>query len=155
MYIVTISSLLLNLILDFGRSVVVRLHIRFLYFRIINSLTNYSMSSKRRASNAELPSKKPRLEVQQTLYVHNLNDKINRVLLKHNLYLLFSTFGDVVDINMKMRGQAHVILESKEAAARALKALLDMSVFGKPLRVEFSKTKSKCIEQAEKELAEE
>lgn len=111
--------------------------------------------TKRRADNAEFPSKKPRLEVQQTLYVHNLNDKINRTLLKHNLYLLFSIYGDVLDINMKMRGQAHVILESEEKAARTLKELLDTQFFGKPLYISFSKTKSKCIEQAEKELAEE
>ncbi|SGZ58226.1 CIC11C00000004742 [Sungouiella intermedia] len=110
---------------------------------------------KRRANDADTPSKKPRLEVQQTLYVHNLNDKISRSLLKHNLYLLFSTYGDVLDINMKLRGQAHVIMESKEAAARALKSLLDHPFFGKPLHIDFSKSKSKCIELAERLLAEE
>lgn len=111
--------------------------------------------AKRRNSDAQLPSKRPRLEVQQTLYVQNLNDKINRPILKHNLYLFFSTYGDVLDINLKMRGQAHVILESKEAAARALRGLHETKLFGKPLRIQFSKTKSKCIEQAEKALAEE
>lgn len=110
---------------------------------------------KRRASDVASSSKKPRLEVQQTLYIQNLNDKINRALLKHNLYLLFSSYGDVLDINVKMRGQAHVIMESKEAAVRSLKLLLDQSFFGKPLRIDFSRTKSQCIELAEKLLEEE
>lgn len=110
---------------------------------------------KRRASDASAPAKKPRLEVQQTLYVLNLNDKINRALLKHNLYLLFSTYGDVLDINLKMRGQAHIVMESKETAVRALKILLEQPFFGKSLRIDFSRSKSKCIELAEKLLLEE
>lgn len=113
------------------------------------------MSEKRLTEPAHRAAKRPRLEVQQTLYVHNLNDKINRDLLKHHLFLLFSTYGEVFDINMKMRGQAHVVLQSEAAAARALKALLLTLLFGKKMKIEFAKAKTKCIEFAEKELAEE
>lgn len=104
--------------------------------------------TKRRSDAPHLPVKKIRLEVQQTLYVHNLNDKVNRRILKHNLLLIFSTYGEVLDINMKMRGQAHVILEDKQAAVRSLKALQNMSFFGKPMRMDFSRGPSECIEQA-------
>lgn len=102
-------------------------------------------------------AKKPRLEVQHTLYLKNLNDQINRDLLKHNLYLLFSTYGAVISIllNPKLRGQAHVVFETTQAASVALKAMQNVVVFGKEMRIEFSKTKSKCIEDAENALAEE
>lgn len=56
---------------------------------------------------------------------------------------------------MKLRGQAHVIMDSKETASVCLKALLGTPMFGKHLRIDFSKNKSKLVEQAEKLLAEE
>lgn len=56
---------------------------------------------------------------------------------------------------MKLRGQAHVIMDSKETASVCFKALLGTPMFGKHLRIDFSKNKSKLVEQAEKLLAEE
>lgn len=100
-------------------------------------------------------AKKPRLEVQQTLYLANLCDKVNRKLLKHTLYILFSTYGEVYDINMKMKGQAHVILDSELAASYAMKALNDTVICGKKMTIEYAKKKSFVIEQAQKSLAEE
>lgn len=111
--------------------------------------------TKRRNNDADTPNKRPKLEVQQTLYVQNLNDKVNRSIIKHNIYLFFSTYGDVLDINLKMRGQAHVIFESKESASRALRGLQDTELFGKPLRIDFAKEKLKCVETAERQIAEE
>lgn len=111
--------------------------------------------TKRPAGETNKPSKKPKLEVQQTLYIRNLNDKINRRLLKHTLYLLFSTYGEVFDINMRLKGQAHIILESKQAAAYALKGLNDVSVCGKKMIIEYAVSKSVAIELAEKSIAEE
>lgn len=113
------------------------------------------MQTKRRQDTEDKSRKRSRSELLQTLYVNNLNDKINRTLLKHNIYILFSTYGEVWDINMKLRGQAHVIMDSKETASVCLKALLGTPMFGKHLRIDFSKNKSKLVEQAEKLLAEE
>lgn len=110
---------------------------------------------KRAADAVESSRKRARLELLQTLYLNNLNDNINRATLKHNIYLLFSSYGEVWDINMKLRGQAHVVMESKETASICLKALLGTAMFGKPLRIDFSKAKSRMIDQAEKLLAEE
>lgn len=109
--------------------------------------------TKRHTDAVETPNKRPKTELLQTLYINNLNDKINRNTLKHNIYLLFSSYGEVWSINMKMRGQAHVVMESKEAASVCLKALLGFLMFGKPLRIDFSKTRSRVLEQAQ--LAEE
>lgn len=113
-----------------------------------------SKPQKRPAPEESKSAKKPKLEVQQTLYLRNLNDKINRKLLKHTLYVLFSTYGEVYDINMKLKGQAHIVLESKSAAAYALKALDDFPVCGKKMVIEFAKKKSVVIEEAEKAIAE-
>ena len=110
---------------------------------------------KRPALEVEKVVKKPRLEVQQTLYIRNINDKVNRSLIKHTLYLLFSTYGEVYDINMKLKGQAHVILESKQVASYALKGLNNVLVCGKKMSITFATKKSVVIEQAEKALAEE
>ncbi|WPK24550.1 hypothetical protein PUMCH_001828 [Australozyma saopauloensis] len=109
---------------------------------------------KRPAEDGVSANKKPRLEVQQTLYIRNLSDKVNRRILKHTLYLLFSTYGEVFDINMKLKGQAHVILESKQAAAYAIKALNEHTICGKKIIIEYAKSKSKIIEVAEKAIAE-
>lgn len=113
-----------------------------------------SKPQKRSAPEDAKAVKKPKLEVQQTLYLRNLNDKINRKLLKHTLYLLFSTYGEVYDINMKLKGQAHIVLESKSAAAYALRALNDFPVCGKKMSIEYAKKKSVVIEVAEKFIAE-
>lgn len=99
--------------------------------------------------------KRARLEVQQTLYIQNLNDKVNRKLLKHTLYLLFSTFGEVFEMNMKLRGQAHVVFQDVESATHALKAMGSTRVFGKEMKIDFAKTKSRIIADAEAALAEQ
>lgn len=110
---------------------------------------------KRLAPEGSILAKKPKLEVQQTLYIRNLNDKINRKLLKHTLYLLFTTYGEVYDINMKLKGQAHVILDSEASASYALKALNNFTVCGKKISIEYAKKKSVVILEAERALAEE
>ena len=101
------------------------------------------------------PNKRVKLEVQQTLYIKNLNDKVNRSMLKHNLFLIFSTYGEILEINMKMKGQAHVVFESRETASLALKALQDTNVFGKHMHIDFARQKSIRIVAAEKAMTEE
>lgn len=113
------------------------------------------VESKRAAEVPNKPNKRPRLEVQQTLYLRNLNDQVNRTMLKHTLYLIFSTYGEILEINMKMKGQAHIVLESQKLASHALRALQGTSVFGKNLVIDYAKKKSVSIEAAEKAIAEE
>ena len=90
-----------------------------------------------------------------TLYIKNLNDKVNPSLLKHNLYLLFSTYGDILDIVMKpskMRGQAHIIFTKTTLADYALKNLQKETFFDKHLDISFSSKKSKIIEEIDDAL---
>ncbi|KAK2952795.1 putative U2 small nuclear ribonucleoprotein B'' [Blattamonas nauphoetae] len=81
-----------------------------------------------------------------TLYVNNLNDKLNKTELKRNLYFLFSQFGHVASIvcmkTPKMRGQAFIIYKERPSALIAMKTLQNKMFFGKEMHIHFSKTKS-------------
>lgn len=105
------------------------------------------------------PSKRAKVAVKpsQTLYVNNLNDQVLRRLLKHNLYLLFSTYGDVIDIIIrpKMRGQAHIILDSVASALSARASLDKRRFFSKEMGVSYAKTKSRIVARAEDETTED
>lgn len=112
-------------------------------------------ATKRKSESSSRIQKKPKLEVQQTLYIKNIDDKIRKRVLRHNLYLLFSTFGDVLDINLKLRGAAHVVFESTESASRALKLLQNTQFFGRALVIDFSIAKTKSVQIAETAIAED
>lgn len=103
--------------------------------------------------SSEIPTSQ-KLQPSQTLYVHNLNDQINISTLKHNLYILFTTYGDILDINIdkKIRGQAFIIFTSIESASLALRSLQGEEFFNKSLKIEYSNTKSKKIEEFENSL---
>jgi U2 small nuclear ribonucleoprotein B'' len=60
-----------------------------------------------------------------------------RPALKRNLHALFTPYGRLLDIvalkRNKMRGQAHVVFESIEGAAKGLRGLNNFPFFGRPL----------------------
>lgn len=63
-----------------------------------------------------------------SLYITNLpSAKIKKPDLRTALYLLFSTYGPVLDIvvlkTMRMRGQAHVVYRDIQTATQAMRAL--------------------------------
>jgi U2 small nuclear ribonucleoprotein B'' len=53
------------------------------------------------------------------------------------LYMLFSTYGPVLDVvvmrTSKMRGQAHVVFRDAQASTQAMRALQGFDFFGKDL----------------------
>ncbi|KAK6843290.1 hypothetical protein PG990_004790 [Apiospora arundinis] len=86
----------------------------------------------------------------QTLYVTNLpSAKIQKDDLKTALYMLFSTYGPVLDVvalkTTKMRGQAHIVFRDMQAATQAMRALEGFSFLGKELRISYAKTKSDTV----------
>ncbi|CAN6629364.1 U2 small nuclear ribonucleoprotein B'' [Trichomonascus vanleenenianus] len=85
----------------------------------------------------------------QTVYVHNLNDQVHVNELKKSLYLLFSTYGDIIEVltmrNTKMRGQAHVVFADVEDATLALKSLNGTMFFGKELKMAYANGQSHAI----------
>lgn len=91
------------------------------------------------------------LEANQTLYVSNLNTRLNKKLLKQHLYHLFGIYGQVIDIvalkTSRMRGQAFVVYKEVRMAVAAMQALQDFEFHHKPMRIAFGKTRSnKAVE---------
>ncbi|GAM82304.1 hypothetical protein ANO11243_002830 [Dothideomycetidae sp. 11243] len=86
---------------------------------------------------------------QNTLYCSNLPDKLQKDDLKRALYMLFTTYGPVLDVvalkTPKMRGQAHVLFRDRDASTQAMRALQDFDFFGKPMKIQYAKTKSDTL----------
>ncbi|GAW18785.1 hypothetical protein ANO14919_082670 [Xylariales sp. No.14919] len=94
--------------------------------------------------------KTPPIAPNQTLYVTNLpSAKINKADLKTALYLLFSTYGPVLDVialkTAKMRGQAHIVYRDVQAATQAMRSLEGFQFLGKELKIQYAKSKSDTI----------
>ncbi|KAK9478283.1 hypothetical protein V1514DRAFT_294312 [Lipomyces japonicus] len=85
----------------------------------------------------------------QTLYVNNLNDKIQKEEIRLCLYMLFETYGRVLDIVVlktpKMRGQAHIAYSDAASATLALRSLQGITFLGKELRIAYSRSKSHAV----------
>ncbi|CDF88131.1 BN860_03026g1_1 [Zygosaccharomyces bailii CLIB 213] len=92
----------------------------------------------------EPPQKKSKLDPtpQRTLYVHNLSDHVGSERLRSQLYMLFTTYGEVIKVTVNVkrrRGQAFVTMRTLDESNLAQLSLNNESFFGKPLKVEFSK----------------
>ena len=86
----------------------------------------------------------------ESLYINNLNDKIKAEELKTNLFLLFSEFGDILNINVnkrKLRGQAFILYKDGACAENARKFLDKTNFLGKKMNVNFAKKASKLRER--------
>ena len=95
--------------------------------------------------------------VNHTLLVGNLNDKVHVKDLKSLLYDLFSSHGQVIDINVpkgqrKMmstnnyhRGTAFVSFKTMTQATSALRNLQKFNLLGKEIRIEYAKKQSDAV----------
>ncbi|KAF8076330.1 hypothetical protein FPV67DRAFT_1407754 [Lyophyllum atratum] len=81
-----------------------------------------------------------------TLYINNLNDKVNKEELKLQLYALFTTYGKIIDIiaskSQSMRGQAFLVFTDLAGATSAMRACEGMMFYEKPLHIDYAKGKS-------------
>ncbi|KAF9534875.1 hypothetical protein CPB83DRAFT_843082 [Crepidotus variabilis] len=81
-----------------------------------------------------------------TLYINNLNDKVNKEELKIQLLALFATYGLLIDIiaskSQKMRGQAFLVFSDLASATSAMRACEGMMFYDKPLHIAYAKSKS-------------
>jgi RNA recognition motif-containing protein len=73
----------------------------------------------------------------QSLYLQNLPEKIQKDELKRELYMLFSTYGPVIDVKAlktpKMRGQAHVLFKDVQTATQAMRQCQSYDFFGREM----------------------
>ncbi|GAA5963250.1 hypothetical protein JCM21900_006568 [Sporobolomyces salmonicolor] len=85
----------------------------------------------------------------EVVYVNNLNEKIKLDIMKQSLKVLFREYGLVLGVtahrNLRMRGQAFVTLDSKEAAAKAVKEVQKFPLYGKPMQLTFARTESDAL----------
>lgn len=72
-----------------------------------------------------------------TLYIRNLNDKVNKEELRIQLYALFTTYGRIIDVvamkSQKMRGQAFLVFTDLAGATAAMRACEGIVFYDKPM----------------------
>ncbi|KAF9670920.1 hypothetical protein SADUNF_Sadunf13G0119300 [Salix dunnii] len=89
----------------------------------------------------------------QTIYIKNLNEKVKKEELKRSLYCLFSQYGRILDVvalkTAKLRGQAWVVYSEVTAASNAVRQMQGFPFYDKPMRIQYAKTMSDCIAEAE------
>src|ERR1700722_15407757 len=72
-----------------------------------------------------------------TLYIKNLNDKVNKNELRSQLFALFTTYGKIIDIvaskSRSTRGQAFLVFTDLAGATSAMRACEGMLFYDKPL----------------------
>ncbi|OAY58907.2 U2 small nuclear ribonucleoprotein B'' 2 [Manihot esculenta] len=89
----------------------------------------------------------------QTIYIKNLNEKVKKEELKRSLYCLFSQYGRILDVvalkTPKLRGQAWVCFSEVMAASNAVRQMQGFPFYDKPMRIQYAKTKSDCLVEAE------
>ncbi|XXG99085.1 mannosyl-oligosaccharide alpha-1,2-mannosidase [Hypoxylon texense] len=108
------------------------------------------MAAATRGQAPKAGVKIPPVPPNQTLYVTNLpSSKINKLDLKTALYMLFSTYGPVLDVvvlkTMKMRGQAHIVFRDVQAATQAMRSLESFQFLGREMHIQYAKSKSDVI----------
>lgn len=88
-----------------------------------------------------------------TLYLNNLNDKVNKDELRTQLFALFTTYGKIIDIiaskSQKMRGQAFLVFTDLAGATSAMRACEGMMFYDKPMHIDYAKSKSYATLQRE------
>ncbi|KAF9115974.1 hypothetical protein BGX30_006097 [Mortierella sp. GBA39] len=96
-----------------------------------------------------MASTAPVIDPNQTIYVRNLNEKINKIELKCSLYCLFSAYGKVISIvaskTKRDRGQAFIAFSDIVSATAALRGLQGFNFYDRPMEIQYAKTKSDAI----------
>ncbi|TPX30999.1 hypothetical protein SmJEL517_g05556 [Synchytrium microbalum] len=100
----------------------------------------------------------PPTEPCQTLYVHNLNEKVNLEALKKALRALFQDYGEVLDIqagkSLSKRGQAFIVFKEVDSASKALREVQGFPLYGKPMDIQYARSKSDAIAKLDGSLEE-
>ncbi|EDL42313.1 U2 small nuclear ribonucleoprotein B'', putative [Plasmodium vivax] len=89
----------------------------------------------------------------QTLYVNNLEEKVNVQDLRDLLFEFFCPYGNVLDVVIKKanqsRGQAFVVFNTVASSTLAYKHLKGKLFLNKHININYAKTKSRIIEKLE------
>ncbi|KAL9058078.1 MAG: hypothetical protein Q9162_001940 [Coniocarpon cinnabarinum] len=81
-----------------------------------------------------------------TVYIRNIHDRVKLTEVEDALRTLFEEYGKIVEIvvkpNQKARGQAFIVFDNPQSAAKSIEDIDGFEVFKKPLSCTFSKTRS-------------
>ncbi|KAI5923703.1 RNA recognition domain-containing protein [Camillea tinctor] len=81
-----------------------------------------------------------------TVYVRNLEERVKPEPLKEALSVVFSEYGNIVEIvaktNLKAKGQAFVVFDRPESALQAIEEVQGFELFDKPMEVALARTRS-------------
>ncbi|KAG2181929.1 hypothetical protein INT43_006854 [Umbelopsis isabellina] len=92
------------------------------------------------------PRQPPNTTPSRTVYVNNINEKVQIPVLKKTLETLFQQYGKVLDVtaysNIRARGQAFVAFEEEDSATKAIKELQHFVLYDKPLVLQYARQKS-------------
>ncbi|KAJ1331890.1 U2 small nuclear ribonucleoprotein B'' [Microdochium nivale] len=81
-----------------------------------------------------------------SVYVRNLEERVKPEPLKEALTAVFSDYGTIVDIvaktNLKAKGQAFVVFDNAESAAKAVDEIQGFELFEKPMILALARTRS-------------
>mmetsp|Transcript_18249 Transcript_18249/g.34866 ORF Transcript_18249/g.34866 Transcript_18249/m.34866 type:complete len:244 (-) Transcript_18249:117-848(-) len=84
-----------------------------------------------------------------TVYVNNLNERVNIAELKKALTHVFAQFGKILEVQaskaLKKKGQAWVVFDEVKSAEKCVKEMEGFNFYDKPMRVTFAKRKSDVI----------
>ncbi|BGP47397.1 hypothetical protein JCM10450v2_003249 [Rhodotorula kratochvilovae] len=85
----------------------------------------------------------------EVLYINNLNEKIKLPIMKQSLKVLFREYGAVLGVtahsNVRMRGQAFVTLDSKQAAVKAVREVQKFPLYGRAMQLTFARAPSDAL----------
>lgn len=101
-----------------------------------------------KAPKSKENAKRQHTEASHTLYLSNLNTKIKPHRMKENLYVLFASFADVLEINYprkNFRGQGWIVVTSPDDASECLSKLEGFDFFDQPLHVRYARKDSNII----------
>ncbi|KAI0833948.1 RNA-binding domain-containing protein [Hypoxylon sp. FL0890] len=81
-----------------------------------------------------------------TVYVRNLEERVKPEPLKEALRVVFSEYGNIIDIvakrNLKAKGQAFIVFDRPESALQAVEEVQGFELFEKPMQVALARTRS-------------
>jgi RNA recognition motif-containing protein len=101
--------------------------------KLSTGLSNVASDPPLHLAMADIASIQPNT----SLYINNLNDKINKDEIRSQLYALFTTYGKLIDVvatkTPKMRGQAFLVYTDLASATAALRACDGMIFYNKPM----------------------
>lgn len=88
-----------------------------------------------------------------TVYAHNLEERIKIPELVEALTEIFSEYGTIVDVvakrNLKAKGQAFIVFDNADSAAKAIEEVQGFELFGKEMRLDFARTRSDATVKAQ------